>query len=737
MSENALTTPISQNYGTPPRIEAGSESSLTPTESTEHAINNPSQALAVAYRMKEDWKKGVQNQAAITAQLNGQRPRDPGVLENLGRNWLPNINSGILRVEAGKVPARLWQPINTASFLTAAKLPDNWPMGLKKTGIFRQKVTHAIRSWRKWPWFMRQLAREVGFFGFGFAVHFDEWDWMPTFVRQDRAFVPMGFEILEDELPLFMVQYDYQPFELLTLVKEQLEAKIETGWDKDAVAAAINSSGPRAQDGSPSNRRSYEEMIREASIGWTYEKGYNKIATYHVFSTDADGSVSHHIVLANDLAQYGKAQNPEGNVTVTTDAKFIFEKRGQFEKMSDVVTVMMFDPDDGTVQGSWGAGQMLFDLSIEAEKSINDWMASLKQAAKLKIQAGDGKNPDEVRLDVDDAMMVVSNGTYAGNTAAVTTDPRPFQALIEALGQLAREKIGSYIPPIPLQPTDIKAAQINAKQAEQEEVKQQIFQTWLWQFACLVENIVKRLLKKDSPDETAKKLREDLLKAGITEEELEMLVDQNQIETIFEFTDLARAKRAMFCASKEGNPFYNQKTLQEYQAEAAGGASFMNAVLIPGDDATVEQGARRAQQEEASSMITLRTAVAVLPADLDWYHMLELRPLIERYLMQGIFDVALLMLNHYKAHYIGGVAKQGIPKDRINPEKAFIAKAAKTIETGQIPPDGFADKIDPVEEAQAQMASQSATTRGPTEMEEPPESGTDRAGREALIEDVA
>lgn len=735
MSSPALSSTVEDNYGTAPHIEDPEDSSLDVTEGSKYAINNPSQALSVAWRMTDDWKNGITNAAAITAQLNGQRPRDPSVLSNLGRNWLPNINSGILRVEAGKVPARLWQPINTATFLTAAKLPASWPMGLKKTGVFRQRITETIRSWRKWPWFMRQLAREVGFFGFGYAVHFDQYEWKPTFVRQDRGFVPMGFEILEDELPLFMAQYDYQPFDLLELVKDQEEAGVEGGWDKEAVAMAINTAGPKAEDGSATNRRTYEEMIREASIGWTYEKGYNLISTYHIWSTDADGSVSHHVVLAKDLAHFGKNQSKD-QVSIVSDQKFLFEKRDQFEKMSDVVTIMMFDPDDGTVQGSWGAGQMLFDLSIEAEKSVNDWMSSLKQAAKLKTQTSEGKNPDEVRLDVDDAMMLLTNGTYAGNTAAVTTDPKPFQALIEALSQLAREKIGSYIPPIPLQPTDIKAAQINAKQKEQEEVKQQIFQTWLWQFAGLIENMVKRLCRKDSPNEDAKELRESLLKV-MNEEEIEMLVNQNQIETIFEFTDVARAQRAAFCASKAGNPFYNQKVLEEYQAEAAGGASFMEAVLIPGDDATVEQGARRAQQEEATAMITLQRAVPVLPQDLDWYHMIELRPILVQHLEAGVFELAFIMLNHYKAHYVGAVAKQGIPKDRINPEKSFIAKAAKTIETGQLPNDGFEDRIDPVEEAQAEMASQSATTRGPTEREAVPESTTDEAGREALVEDLA
>lgn len=732
MSDTTLTSDPSQNYGTPPHIDPGSEESLSVTEQSKYAINNPSQALAVAWRLKEDWKNGIKNQAAITAQLNGQRPRDPGVLEDLGRNWLPNINSGVLRVEAGKVPARLWQPINTATYLTAAKLPENWPQGVKKTGIFRSKVTTAIRSWRKWPWFMRQLAREVGFFGFGYAVWFNKYDWKPTFVRQDRGFAPMGFEILEDEMPIFVVKFDYQPFELLELVKEQIDAGVEDGWDKEGVVEAINSAGPKPQDGDEDNRRSYEEMIREASIGWTYEKGYNKIMTYHIFSTDADGSVSHHVVLQKDLANFGSAQSNE-NVTASDGQGFIFERREEFQSMSECVHPMLFDPDDGTIQGSWGAGQMLFDLAIESEKSINDWMASMKQAAKIKAQAGEGKNPDEVRLDVDDAMMVLSNGTYAGNTAAISTDPRPFQALIEAQGQLAREKIGSYIPPIPLQSTDIKAAQINAKEREQQEVREQIFQTWLWQFAGLIEQMVRRLLDPETPDPVGKKLREDL-ELQMSKEEINILVDQNQIETIFEFTDIARSRRAMFCQMKEGNTFYNQKVLQEIQADAAGGPNFMESVLIPGDDATVEAGARRAQAGEAADMIVLRQPIAVLPEDLDWYHMLELRPILTLHLETGMFELAGIMLNHYKSHYVGAVAKQGMPKDRINVEKAFIAKAAKAIETGQLPNDGFEDKIDPVDEAQAQMASQSPTTLGPTDRRAVPEVGSGPEGRASLIE---
>lgn len=680
---------------------------LKADENSKYAITSATQAYAIVEKLIQGWRDGIANQQAITAQLNGQRPRDPGMLKQLGRDWIPNINTGFLRTETGKIPARLWMPIARASYLTAARLPTSHPLFWYKSELFRKTITEAVRRWRKWPWFMRLLAREVGVFGFGFAVFFDEYEWRPTFVRQDRGFVPAGTEILDENWSLFAVAYDYQVPDLIQLV-EKAEKSGNSPWNKEAVAKAIMGSGPKSPDTSYEGMRAWEELVRQANLGYCYEKGFNVVQTYHVFSRDADGSISHHIVVKSTGGQGAP-------VTTSGDsAKYLFEKRNQFKSMDEVVVPMYFEPDDGTVQGSWGGGQMMFDLSLETEKAFNDWLMSLKQAAKIKTQTSAGRTPDEVRLDVDDVMMLVTNGVYAGNTAAVVTDPRPFATMAETLGQMSREKVGSYIPPIPTESVDIKSAQINAKMSEQAEVREQSFQSWLWQFALLMEQMSRRLCRKDATDAEAKKVRETLLEK-MESAELEILTNQPQVYTIDEFTQAAAQRRAAFAASKSGNPFYNQKRLETIQATAAGGIDFAETVLLPGEDETVERMARREQQFETATMMGTGEYVDVLPMDADWYHMIQLRPKLEETLMEaGPSPVIGVMLKHYEAHWVAAVAKKGIPKDRINTEKSFIAKMNNVLETGRMPPEGFEDQPDPIEAAQAQLATRERVSRSPT-----------------------
>ncbi|MFB1500834.1 hypothetical protein [Thiocapsa sp. N5-Cardenillas] len=706
-----IAEPLGLDYGITPEVEDGT-GAIELTPETQFAIADPAQAFAVATRLKQDWEKGISNQAVITAQLNGQRPRDPAILENLGRSWMPNINTGLLRIWCNSVAPRLWQPINTATTLTAAKLPEHWPNGIALTGMFRQKVTETIRGWRKWPWFVRQLTREVAIFGFGYAVHFDEYDWHPTFIRQDRGFIPGGFSVLDEELPLFAVWYDYQPFELLGFIREQRKRQTQ-GWNEPAVKRALKGAGPKSPD--IDDERTYEEMVRQASIGWNYEKGFNVIKTVHLFSLDPDGSVSHHILLESDCQPVPQASNVDYN----PESYFLFERRSQFKSMRDVVTIVSFDPDDGTIHGSWGAGQMLFDLAIEAEKAQNDALAGWKQASKVKTQTPDGKSADEVRLHVDDQMIVVEGATFAGNTAALSKDPKADEAIIDRFSAIARERVGSLIPPIPTQPSDIKAAQINAKMLEQREIQNQQYQVFLWQFGGVIDNIVRRLFRTDTINPEAKKLRKELL-TKMEAKELEILIEQNQIESLMEFTQQASQARAAFAAAKGGNPYYNQKTLEIIQAESVGGRSFAEAILMPGDDSALERKQRWWQQQENTTMLVQVQPVQVQPDDQDWFHMLELRPVLEKITMDGQASIAFVMVQHYSSHYVAGTVKGIIPKGRINAEKAFVAKVNRALETGQLPPEGFEDDIDLMDQAQAQMGSAPVVTEGPREEEQIP-----------------
>lgn len=708
--------------GTTPEVSAD----LKVSEESKYAIASVEQAVAVADQLRKDWEVGIVAVATITAQLNGQRPRPDSELQNLGKSWMPNMSVGWLRNECSRIPSRFFMPVLTAQYLTAAELPAGWPLGQQKAAYFRAEVSETIRSWNVWSWFMWLLSREVGFFGFGFAAHFEEYEWRPTFVRQDRGFVPIGTPVTDQDGPAsFLVDYDYQPFELLEKVEKARKAKYE-GWNYENVAAAICAAKEKSTTSEPVEVRKYEEMTREMSnAGYCVEKRYKVVETQILFTRDADGTITKQI-----LTRQPVPNAKEG------DGRLLFERREYAQSMNDVVQIVVFDPDTGTVHGSWGAGQMLFDISLEAERSFNDMRMAMKLAALPKAQAAQGGNVDSMQLVVSDALLSLAGGTFAGNLAAFTTDPKPFIAELEALTTAAREKIGNYIPPVPLTSSDVKAAQINAKEKEQQERREQALHIYLAQIARVIRSIVRRLTNEKSPDEEAKSLQERLLKR-LTREEIRMLADQQPINTIFDFTEFAQSKRAAFAASKVGSPFYDQKALEQTQAIAAGGVKWAESVLLPGGDATLERAARREQAQETVALLA-GYRQDVLPYDSDWFHLLELRPVIEQKIMAGEFAAAAPLLAHYTQHHIGAVAKQGMPKDKINASTSFITRAGKAIETMTIPPEGLADKLNPIDAMNAQIGNTSPLTlSGPTEGAELAPTNASEEGLDALVQRTA
>lgn len=720
MSNQDFTVADAEDVGTQIQVT----DRVTVSEKTPHTISTASQGLSVSRGLIDDWERGIKISRLVTSHLNGRRPRSPRVLKKLARDWLPNINSGELRNQCQKMPSRFFMPVFSASSLSSSRLPSRYPNASNKSEQYRAEVTTAIRRWKKWPWFTKRICREMSFFGYGFAVWFDEVEWKPTFVRQDQGFVPVGTELGDDNTPLFMVRWDYKVPDLIETVEKSREAEHDT-WKLHAVAAAINAASTVTSDDSAENQRRYEELVRQAATG-DLEKGYRVVQTWHLFSVDPDQTVSHQVFLADQGKQRG-----DQKAELTNENRLLFEKRGQFESMDDVFCVLAFDGDDGTVQGSWGAGQMIYETSLEYEKTLNDWLGALKQAAKIKTQCADGKNPDEVRLVVDDAMMLLQNGVYAGNTAALISDPQPFQAALEALAEKSRERLGNYIPPIPIKPSDIKAAHVNAKMQEQEERRMEVLQMFLLQFGSIVRNIERRLAGSlvDTKDPIVSDFKKNL-EGVLTDEEIEILATTVTQTTIFEFTNVAATQRAAFAATKENNPFYNQRNLQLVQARAAGGQEFADSILLPGDDLTVESLARREQGQETAAMMQ-GIPQKVLPVDADWFHMLELRPQLEQVLLSGNIEVGQMLAQHYTQHYIGAVAKKAMPKDQINSEKSFIAKVEKFITTGELSEEGFEDAPDLIAEVEQAMTQQPIT--GPSAEVTADAVGADEAALEEIV----
>ena len=634
-------------------------------------ISNAAQAYSVCDTLVSDWKKGILNAARITSKLNGERPYNQKKLKDSGKDWKTNISTGFLASECGKVIPRFYMPIKTAKYLTASELPPGWPNGVEKTQHFRQTITDAVRNWPKFNFYIRGLAREVAIFGFGFNVFFDEYEWRPTLMRMDKGFVPQGTEVME-EPQFFMAKYDYKPSELLGLLRSSVEAG-RTEWNVDNVVAAINAAYPPPVDSTYPEARSYEELIRQATWGYSYTKGAKMIRTYHLFAKETTGRVSHYVLLSNQ-----SAVAPTSVGSPVDDTKMLYQSLDQFESMDDVVNTMVFDYGDGTVHGAWGVGQILYDLAVQVEKIRCDSIDNIRLTNKVKIQVPDAKNINDVKQLVNDQFVIVSGAQFSANTAGLTSDVMGYEALDTKMTRIAQEKIGAFIPPIPMTASDIKAAQINASMAQEKELREALLENWLIQFAHLMRTITKRLVNPDSPDPVARETIEKLL-AKLTPEEIAMLAAQFPVKSVMDFTEFKAQQRGAFAANVMNNPLFRQSVAARYMAEGVGDESFVDSLVLPEGDQNDMLAAQRQQILENAALATGQP-VPVVTSDNDWVHMQTLKPVLTQAVQGGMQPAILeIGLQHYAAHWQQGVAKKTIPKDQINEEKSFIASVENAI----------------------------------------------------------
>jgi hypothetical protein len=636
---------------------------------TNRAVSDVSQAIEVCEGLIGDWEKGVKKAGRITAKINGERPYSQKALKDNGKGHKTNISTGFLQTECGKILPRFYMPLKSSKYLTAASLPLDWPDGEAKSAYFRQVITETIRRWPKFNFYVRGLAREVGVFGFGFNVWFDELEWRPTLVRMDRGFVPAGSEVMETELPFFVVKYDYKPHELLALLRASVEAGREE-WKKDNVLAAINTAVPPKSSSASSEARSYEELVRQSIATLSYRRGARLIPTYHLFAKEATGSVSHYVLLAEAPANHdGEAKD---------EIRLLYERLDEFPAMADAVSVTVFDYGDGTIHGSLGAGHILYDLSVQVEKVRCDAIDNMRMTNKLKLQVPEAKNVGDVKLHVNEEMVISAGATFAGNTAALTPAIEGYEVLDQKLTQIAQQKIGAFVPPIPLQPSDIKAAQINAELMKEREMQEALLENWLMQCAILFWIMTKRLCNPQATDSEARRVQKQLIEK-LTEEEVALLANQFPIQSVMEFTEYASQKRAAFAAAVKGDPLFRQTVVARVMAEGAGDEKFVREITVPDGDQSEQARAVRAQTLE-NTAFEAGNPVPVLPEDSDWVHMETQRPYIKAKIDQGNIPAAQLAIQHYAAHWGQGVAKKTIPKDQINAAKGFIASVEKAIE---------------------------------------------------------
>jgi len=652
--------------GTSPEVKSNLSSDT-------RAVTSVTQALSICDQCIEDADKLIKNAAKITAKINGERPRSSRGDANKAKLHKSNISTGALATTCSKIPPRFYMPLKTARYLVAGCLPPDVDGSAQKTEFFRTSVTTAIRKWKKWNFFLQGLANEVGIYGYAFPSFFNQYEWRPKLIRQDKGFVPIGTELLDTDLPFYVVKWDYRPDELLSLLKKANDNK-KKNWRQDAVVKAINKAMPPDKNGMQSDIRGYEDLVRQASTGASYSKGAKMIKTYHLFAKEITGKISHYILLGDGSGNSDTSKDD--------DSRLLYEKLDRFESMDEVTTAMVFQFGNGTIHGSLGAGHILYDMSVQVELTRNESFDNLKLSNKIKLEVPDGKDLNSVKAMVFDEKIIVSGAKYAGSSAAMQVSVDGFMALDQKMTQIMEEKVGAFLPPAVIPGTSPTATQVNVQTAREDEIRQFMLDNWLTQFAMLTAMMAKRLCDPKSPDEDAKALVKKL-KKKLDEDEIKQLVESCSMQNIMEFTEAVAQRRAQFAQSVRGNPYYDQEQVERTISQAAVGPE-LSALLMPqGQDQAMVAEAARQQVLENAVLEQGKQGVPVIPKDNDYIHMEALKEPLTQWIGQSNLPAATNGLAHYQAHYNQWIAKKVGPKDKKNDEKKLIASFERAVQSLQ------------------------------------------------------
>lgn len=609
-------------------------------------------------------ERNVRN-ARITAKYNSEKPFRQESLEADGLGWKSNFTTKPLPMLVNKVSPRLKKALDAVKYLTNSKLPEEVPGAAEKTEAFRREITTLIRSRPGWNDLLTEISMENVLFGYAAVTWLDEFGWFPKFFRQDNFYVPTGNRQEAARTQLVILKDKYLIHELFSMIEDKEAAKA-AGWDIENTIAAINKATPDyRRNRSDGWERVYEDLQREANVGLSHENGSMVICVWHLFGQEADGKVSHYILV------------DEG--TGKLDTELLFEREDQYLSMPDALGLFAFEYGNGTLHGSKGIGREIYAMAAMLDRARNEVVDRLNLAGKLIIQADD-KALRRFKMSVVGNALLIGQG-YSVTERKIDPNIEAFLQLDQFLTSLLDQMAGAVTPKA-LEGERVTAAAVNLLAGREEESRDTITSRFLTQFATVMGTMQKRICDPNVSDEDAKAFQKKMLNI-MSREELTQISGMPVAETVADYTTIERQQIVAIAAENKGDPLFNQKELRRRSLSAQVDDDFANSVLLPDEDPTVVAEQSRLQQMELLLIAGHGTKVPISPRDNHAVHLQVLMPALEQAAQvsaqqpQGV-PILEAMLAHAQGHLMGA-EQSGVPKDQLAPIAQILGKLAQSM----------------------------------------------------------
>lgn len=581
------------------------------TKNKVKAICNAGQALQIAQKLaKQDRDRDIRRARVLSA-FNGAAPYSESELIAKAQAYRYNVSFGFMEGAIGRAVV----PYNDLTINIAdlteimANLPDN------KRKIIQVEFGKIMDKWGKWPKFVTRLNQDLVLNGYNDAIFPSDYDPFPIFVEQKNGFVDEGVPNDVNDLELFVWRKSYMLHELYSKISEADVAK-KAGWNVPNSREALEKAMPENMWNTGTTTSgmwtAVESAIRGGSL-WTSIVGAKMVNTFHVFAAELDGKVTHYIVL-DSIRLDGTSDQFEGSVE-------LFKKEDRFDSMRDFLVHFDLETGDGTWHGSKGVGQRLFNTHKANDKMINSALDTTFTAGLVMLQPGDQVQQEEMQLTVLGPFAVIPNGI----TIAPQTLPNvagTFFQMQALLSGTSEQRVGDIVPTNQslINTANRTATEAKISAGRQELITKGNLKRFVDPISQVISLIVRRLLKKNSPNAYAKEFQAELKRKGLTDDDLKEIRGARNTGKIEDILGNTAAATQVIFAEFRGDPEVDQFVLKQKRISSVLDADAAEELLISDKDQTKQIESAR-QQEIELTTIQNGMKVPVSPRDNHEIHL--------------------------------------------------------------------------------------------------------------------
>lgn len=575
------------------------------------SISDAEQALQIATRLDWNDRDRDMRRARVLAAFNGAAPYSEQDLVAKAQGYRYNVSFGFMEGVIGRAVV----PYNelTVNIADLTEIEANLPDAKKK--IVQVEFGNIMNKWGRWPKFISRLNQDLVLNGYNTAIFPSDFDPFPIFAAQKEGFVDEGSPNDVHDLELFVWKKSYLIHELYAKIENEKLAE-KAGWNVDNVRRSLMHVVPQSiwnknQTGS-GDWTAVESAIRGGSL-YSSIVGAKMVNTFHVFACELDGSVTHWIVRSNeykdDEVTYKESKGPE-----------LFKKEGRFGSMRDFLVYFDLETGDGTWHGSRGIGQRAFNTHKAIDKLRNSMLDQAFVSGLTILQPTDQTSQEELTLAVVGPFAVIPQGIGVSESTLPAISNTTFQ--VDALLSLTSEqRIGDVVPQAEgasQVPETATAAKLKA--GRQALITRGNLKRYVDPISQVISIIVRRLLKKESPNPYAKEFQAELKRKGLSDDDLKEIRGARNTGKIEDILGNTAAGTQVIFAEFRGDPDVDQFQLKQRRISSVLDADAAEELLINDEDQTKLIESRRQQDLELTTILS-GLVVPVSPRDLQEAHL--------------------------------------------------------------------------------------------------------------------